>query len=86
MLWLNYLKQSGEAYDDLKKYLDGLKQNYLDGIMHAKTMDEVNQIKGQVNCVVAFQLAVTQEERAQRERIQRADHAARERGTANTPG
>lgn len=85
MLWLNYIRQDGAAYADLKKYLDDLKLLNLELFTSAKDMDHVNRLKGRVDCLVELQLAITQEERADRERAQRAESHAREsRGESRT--
>lgn len=86
MLWLNYLRQDGEAYHDLKRYLDEQKARTLESVMHAKDLDTVNKIKGRVECLTDLQLTVTQEERAERERAQRTDARDREtRGETRAP-
>lgn len=86
MLWLNYVRQSGEAYADLKRYLEALKQESLNAVVYAKEMEQVHKIQGTVECLVNLQLTVTQEERANRERAHQADRAAREaRGETRAP-
>ena len=79
MLWLNYLRQSGEAYADLKRYLDEYKAQTLEQFMHAKDVETLHRLQGHIDCVVDLQLVVTQEERADRDRAHQADRAARER-------
>ena len=78
MLWLNYLRQSGGAYADLKKYLADWKAQSLAEFVSAQDMDQVNRLKGAVDKITSLQLIVTQEERADRERAIRADTQARE--------
>jgi len=86
MLWLNYLRQDGEAYHDLKKYLDERQAQTLTEFVHAKDMDSVNKLKGKVEELTNLQLIVTQEERAERERVHRIDTADREaRGETRAP-
>lgn len=85
MLWLNYLRQDGEAYADLKAFLETEKQHQRELYDTAPDMVQVNKIQGKVEYIVELQLAVTQEERGERERLNRIDREQREqRGESRT--
>lgn len=77
MLWLDYLKQSGDAYADLKRFLEEQKARTLGDFQTAKDMEAVNKLKGDIECLVKLQILITQEERAERERSIRAAQATR---------
>ena len=83
MIWLDYVRQDGEAYADLKKFLSDLRVRTLESMLYAKDMEQVAKIKGAVDCIVALQVSVTAEERDQHERAEREATRQREsRGEA----